>query len=210
MWSTWIKQNDLIWVLHGKKDTMDKIITSHSGECNCYMGNCVIHQRMEDWMAEWNNALCSGTTWGDIMYKEEMYNESIKTPEEKLKESEEKLKEAKQSEIDLLSYEMRLKAERIAIKNGLMANKRGPVEVKKVYQPCKFLYSCVGTPAKPTTLHVSSECWSHDYVCPKTNKRITKHACNRMHPGESGWRNEWNMNRNFRVVNRFAALNNNN
>jgi hypothetical protein len=176
-------------------------MASHSGEyCT---GNCPIHPLVNDWIAEWNTALSYGESLGSIAMRY--------APAETVKSAEQKEAEAKERELENLSYEMRLKAERIAIKNGLMSNKRGPVEVKKVYQPCKFLYSCVGTPAKPTTLHISSECWSHDYVCPKTGKRITKHACDRMHPGESGWCNEWETNRNFKptpqgVETRWFAL----
>ncbi len=71
----------------------------------------------------------------------------------------------------------------------------------KQMRPCKYLYSCEGDRktggARPTTLHISSECWSHSYTDPLTKKVISKHACWFLHPGEAGWCNEWVKNRNF-------------
>jgi len=68
--------------------------------------------------------------------------------------------------------------------------------------PCARLYSCVGDKksggAKPTTLHVSSECWSHERVCPQTGDLLKPHKCPWLHPGEAGWRAEWNTNRLFK------------
>ena len=71
----------------------------------------------------------------------------------------------------------------------------------KQMRPCKYLYSCDGDRktggARPTTLHITSECWSHSYTDPLTKKVISKHACWFVHPGEAGWCKEWEKNRNF-------------
>ena len=71
----------------------------------------------------------------------------------------------------------------------------------KQMRPCKYLYTCEGDRktggARPTTLHITSECWSHSYTDPLTKKVISKHACWFLHPGEAGWCNEWVKNRNF-------------
>lgn len=101
-------------------------------------------------------------------------------------------------------------------KKGL---KRGE-DIKKIPQPCKKLYSCEGDKktggAKPTTLHVSSECWAHEYTHAQTGQRVVKHQCPWLHPDEEGWHAEWDTNRNFRPAGaargsapaggRFAAL----
>ena len=97
----------------------------------------------------------------------------------------------------IAAADARLKAERVAIRVGAMCTKRRS-EIVKVAQPCKFLYNCQGTPARPTTLSVTTECWSHEYTDPVTGATIAKHVCDRMHPGEEGWLHEWDTDRNFR------------
>jgi hypothetical protein len=49
--------------------------------------------------------------------------------------------------------------------------------------------------AKPTTMHVSSECWSHERRCPETGNLLTPHKCPFLHPGEPGFHKEWMTNR---------------
>ena len=51
---------------------------------------------------------------------------------------------------------------------------------ERLAQPCKFLYDCQGTPAKPTKTCVSSKCWSH-----------AEGVCIRAHPGDALWQPEW-------------------
>ena len=99
----------------------------------------------------------------------------------------------------IAAADARLKAERVAIRVGAMCTKRR-AEIAKVAQPCKFLYNCQGTPARPTTLSVTTECWSHEYTDPVTGAKIAKHVCDRMHPGEEGWLREWSTDRNFRIA----------
>ena len=110
-------------------------------------------------------------------------------------------RQAKEAAIDasIASAEARLKAERVAVRVGAMCTKR-KTPIQKVAQPCKFLYNCQGTPARPTTLSVTTECWSHEYTDPATGAKIVKHVCDRMHPGEEGWLKQWNTDRNFKIV----------
>jgi hypothetical protein len=53
------------------------------------------------------------------------------------------------------------------------------------------------------------ECWAWEYTDPKTGKRMCPHTCNRLHPGQQGWHDEWFRNRNWKPAppppNRFAA-----
>ena len=39
--------------------------------------------------------------------------------------------------------------------------------------------------------HIYTECWFWEYVDPKTGKKVSKHVCNCLHPGQSGWEDEW-------------------
>jgi hypothetical protein len=89
------------------------------------------------------------------------------------------------------SYSCKVKAERVAIRNGTARNRNGAVAIVKRPEPCKFLYNCQGTPARPTTLGVTTECWSHEYKDPKTGLIVAKHVCDRLHPGEAGWLTAW-------------------
>lgn len=92
--------------------------------------------------------------------------------------------------------------------------KRGE-EVHKKACPCARLYSCVGDKstggARPTTRHVSSECWSHERICPQTGARLKPHKCPWLHPGEPGWQAQWNTDRLWKPVvaaapsNRFVS-----
>ena len=67
---------------------------------------------------------------------------------------------------------------------------------------CTRLYSCEGVAAtggaKPTTRHVSSECWSHERKCPETGALLAPHKCPWLHPGEPGWLPQWNTDRLFK------------
>jgi hypothetical protein len=98
------------------------------------------------------------------------------------------------------AYRMKTAAEIVAIQahRGLKRNE----EVQKKPTPCSRLYSCVGDKstggARPTTRHVSSECWSHEYKCPKSGKLIAKHVCPWLHPGEAGWQKQWDTDRTWK------------
>jgi len=98
----------------------------------------------------------------------------------------------------IASYQAQLKAERVAIRVGACCTKRSQGVNQKRPEPCKFLYSCVGTPARSTTKHISSECWSHEYTDAVTGKLVAKHVCDRLHPGDEGWLAEWATDRHFK------------
>lgn len=102
-------------------------------------------------------------------------------------------------EARIAAADARLKAERVAIRVGAACTKR-KAPINKIAQPCKFLYDCQGTPARPTTMRVTTECWSHEYTDPVTGAKIVKHVCDRMHPGEAGWLPQWNTDRTFKIA----------
>lgn len=113
--------------------------------------------------------------------------------------------ERKKAEEDaaILAYQQQLIAERNAIRVHASCNRKGAVQINKIQQPCKKLYSCEGGGkdggvARPTTKHVSSECWAHEYTDAKTGKKVVKHVCQWLHPGEAGWLPEWTKDRTFK------------
>jgi hypothetical protein len=97
----------------------------------------------------------------------------------------------------LFAYRQRKIEEKVA-EEARRSLKKGQ-QVEKNGRLCSRLYSCVGDKhnggAKPTTMHVSSECWSHERVCPETGKLLTPHKCPFLHPGEPGFHKEWMTNR---------------
>ena len=59
---------------------------------------------------------------------------------------------------------------------------------KTLVMPCKWV---IGE-------FKGDECWAWEYTDPKTKKRVCPHTCNRLHPGQTGWHNEWFTNRNWK------------
>jgi len=121
----------------------------------------------------------------------------------------------------IAAFDRREKAARVAIREGASRTRHGPVEIRRLAQPCKFLYNCQGTPARPTTMHVSTECWSHETgVCPWAHPAMPARAAMRLSngtvvpaaraiPADPLWDAHWMTDRLFRPVvageNRFAA-----
>ena len=159
----------------------------------------------------------SGMSWGDLdqLWAEEETAHLTKKQRASLNAE----KEAKQAqedaaaELEALSRKLASKARDHEIKAGYKCNKG-----KKESTPCKYLYNPQGDRstggARPTTLHITTECWSHAYTDPATGERIEKHACWFLHPKEPGWCKEWETDRRFKpavstttpVNNRFAHL----
>jgi hypothetical protein len=107
------------------------------------------------------------------------------------REAAERLAEIQKRKEEKAADEAKMRLSREQLKSGLKMVKNGRL--------CTRLYSCVGDKAsggaRPTTMHVSSECWSHERVCPQTGALLTPHKCPFLHPGEPGWHAEWAANR---------------
>lgn len=157
-------------------------------------GRCRFHPLVSEDSARWIRGVTAGLTWGDLWSEEDAVKEAQMSPEEKA-ERERFFRE--QEEKDAIAREAAArarKADRVAIRTGVYCHR----EVQKIQQPCKFLYNCQGTPARPTTKRVTTECWSHEYTDPATGKIVRKHACDRLHPGEVGWCPQWDGNPSYK------------
>jgi hypothetical protein len=158
-------------------------------------------------------------SWGDLdqLWAEEELSHLTRKQRAALN-AEQEAKQAQEeaaAELEALSRKLASKARDHEIKAGYKCNKG-----KKEMSPCKYLYDPKGDRstggARPTTLHISTECWSHSYTDPATGERIEKHACWFLHPNEPGWCKEWETDRRFKpavtsaiatpVNNRFAHL----
>jgi hypothetical protein len=169
-------------------------------------------------LMRWLRAEVAGISWGELVQQELDLELAAETPRERAIRLAREQEAERQAALRELAARQAWEADMVGLraKKGL---KKGD-SIKKIPQPCKKLYSCEGDKkcggAKPTTLHVSSECWAHEYTHAQTGKRVVKHECPWLHPDEEGWHAEWDTNRNFRPAaaagggagggNRFAAL----
>lgn len=145
-------------------------------------------------------AYMRGISWGDILQIWENEQLSKLSEEEKnaiKKRQEEEL--AKEEALYMIEKERR-RIEDSVRRHEIVANYKSN-KGRKEMRPCRYLYSCNGDRktggARPTTLHISSECWNYEYHDPITGKLVVSHTCMHLHPGEEGWCKEWEKNRLF-------------
>jgi hypothetical protein len=156
----------------------------------------------------------NGDKWGDLamMFEQEELSK-LSSEERQQKEEEEAEKDRKreeEKEKEYLSCKVAAKVRdheivanclMLKIKKQTKSNDDLQSKIKQPY-PCKWLYNCKGDRksggAKPTTTHISTECWSHSYHDPATGKLIEPRVCFMLHPGEPGWIKEWETNRLYK------------
>lgn len=179
------------WLMLDEEPDMSR---PHSeGVC---LGNCCrYHPLMNVEAARWKRGMAIGLSWGDLWAEEDALREAEMTAEEKASREAALKEEEERNKLAAIAAIQARKAERVAVRVGVY---RKHAVIQKVQQPCKFLYDCKGTPARPTTRRVTTECWSHEYTDPVTGERVCKHVCDRMHPGEPGWCPEWDGNPSYR------------
>lgn len=149
-------------------------------------------------------------TWGDQNEQAFAEDEARMTEPEKAKRLRTEMAQAAERGLSLEASRMFNYAESQKLLN--MRGKGKERHIGKVDEPCKFLYCDEKAPKGMWTTNAKgercapvlkaltgSECWAHAYHHPKTKVLMTPHTCKRLHPGEAGWRDEWNLNRTFRV-----------
>jgi hypothetical protein len=166
---------------------------------NAFLFHCVAEMFEE--------MLSYGTSWGVINERELECIEAARTPEERIKHA------AALAAIDAahtLDYEvgkMFSYAQTCAARNVVRAPGTRQFTLKKVDRPCKWLYCDEGVPkvrnargemAAPIRRCITgAQCWGHEFVNPKTGQWERPHKCSHQHPGEPGWRVEWDADRTF-------------
>lgn len=192
--------DDDIWVCRGTQQQwriLDQPVDLRQphpvGYCD---GNrCPFHPLLTPTTAELGRVVECGMSWGDLVYEDERAALAAETPAQKAAREAKYQAEQQKFQLDLEARRM----EKLAEMNEFRSKKglRKGEKLEKVACPCKQLYSCVGKPARPTTLHVSSQCFGWDYTDPFGVRRTPK-TCIWLHPGEEGWQKEWDTNRNWR------------
>jgi hypothetical protein len=147
-------------------------------------------------------------SWGDLIYDEEQAALAAEAPAQKAAREAKRRHEEREMILGVEAYRMEKEAQLVELRSK-MGLKRGEAP-RKAAIPCKKLYSCVGDKktggAKPTTMHVSSECWAWEYTDPRDKKKKCPHSCPWIHPGEDGWHAEWMKDRTWKAPTGAAAV----
>ena len=174
---------------------------AHHDGWNC-RGNCPRHPLAIGDALAFQTSIRNGASWGDLVLRDEALERASETEAMRLA----RLAHDTELEVAARLNEEAIKREVYARDVALRARKglRKNDAVAKRVEPCKWV---VGQFA-------GDECWAHEYTCPKTHKRVIKHTCDRLHPGEAGWHTEWLANPRWRPAppptRTFAALGNSN
>jgi hypothetical protein len=113
--------------------------------------------------------MSSGARWGDIILTAPRTSEEIAAEE---------------------AYVTELALSKESVKMRTYAQTQASVRRGKVMKPCKWLY--LNEDGKTYSEHLTgAQCWAWEYVDPKTGKTQCPHTCKHLHPGEFGWRDEW-------------------
>jgi hypothetical protein len=136
-----------------------------------------------------------GAPWGELAYYWDRDDSSRLSPLEISAREMEKERLLENQRLESEAIRMANYMRDIEIKRGCKGEKDKP----KIQKPCKNLYYTPGVEGRMQN-NVCSECWAHEYHCPKTGALIKAQKgkeCPYLHPGQAGWLNEWNTNRHF-------------
>ena len=156
----------------------------HSAHDCC--GNCFDHPLMVGEYLEWCMALRGGHTWGSLVLLAEEQMLAMETFDARTQRLA-RIAEEEESRRIAEEVNRRETYARDVKEKTRMGLKRTETVAKRA-QPCKWV---IGQFA-------GDECWAHEYTDPKTKAHVIKHTCDRLHPGEAGWCNEWLTNPRFK------------
>ena len=106
------------------------------------------------------------------------------------------------------AYKMANYAEIQGIKNLRPTGRGRERAIGTQDKPCRWLYCNEAAPKSQWTKNAKgelcapvmkaltgSQCWAHEYLDPKSKQLKKPHTCKMLHPGEDGWRSEWEADR---------------
>lgn len=135
-------------------------------------GGCKTHFLLHPRMAK-------GEHWLDIAYDEEMAELAAMSPAQVAAAVAAKAQDRAMQEIEAEVVKMQVYA--VNVRDRVMTGKQRGKAVEKRSQPCKWV---VGE------FH-GETCWAHEFFNKKTGLWEKPHTCDRIHPGEAGWHDEW-------------------
>jgi hypothetical protein len=124
-------------------------------------------------------AFNDGWGWGDYVYEKEVEYLRNESQEDKVVRLNRIKEEDALLNLDINSFMMQKYSEKVAIRAKRFV-KKGQVVRKRPF-PCKWVCG----------EHVGEDCWAWEYTDPRTNTRKKPHTCEFLHPGETGWNDEW-------------------
>jgi hypothetical protein len=167
---------------------------------HCFSPECPHHKLHRGEVGRWIRATSMGMTWANLLDEEQDALDALKSASQLAAERAERAAEVAAAihKTEVAAVASQIERVQEAVQNRYAA--RG-----KTWQPCKKLYKCegggaAGGVARPTTLHVCTECWGWEYTDPRTGQIVRKRTCPWMHPGEEGWQPEWDTDRTSRVA----------
>lgn len=186
-------------------------IMPHSPEQCC--GGCDFHPLINEDIIQMIHSEITGLLWGDLLMQYELQILASETDEEReMKEAIEKAAKAAKL-LSMRAAEMERYA-RLKAQTNLVLEKtdRGKVSrIRKIAEPCKWLYldekapkhewrrNRTGKDEPPYRPYLTgAQCWAWEYTDPRTNKKVIKHTCDHLHPGEDDWLDEWSKDRHYR------------
>ena len=195
--------HDILFWDHNRAYVVPNNKTPHSPS-KCNGKGCRTHPLIRPEHIKLYQAEERGVLWGNYWWHEEQIRLAGESDAEKAARLAAENKFSEDLEKGSKAYKIQMVQETQAIRHA----KKG-----KLVEPCKKLYSCngggdAGGVARPTTKHVSSECWRYEYTDPMTGQYKKVHTCNWLHPGEDGWYEEWNTDRTWKAPkqeNRFET-----
>ena len=184
--------------------------------CSCHelpAGTICQHYRRSPYLS------IEGPLWGDEYAEAELEYFRNESPEAK------KARLAADAAAEIATaaaaeaYKMANYAEIQGIKNlrSVPGGRGRDRQIGKIDSPCRWLYCDEKAPkstwrknakgelcAPVLKALTGSQCWAHEYLDPKTKAMKKPHTCKHLHPGEDGWRHEWEADRCCPVGNTAA------
>ena len=166
---------------------------------------------------EWVIISAHDPHWGNLNEADFAAMRAAETPEQRAAREAAEAKAERDRELDGEASKMSNYAQHV----GIVSTRKvqGQFVQRKVQKACKWLYLNEAAPRSqwrknekgewcaPMVRHLTgSQCWAWEYVHPKTKQRCAPHKCDHLHPGEPGWRAEWNRDRTFNPQGHFEQL----
>jgi hypothetical protein len=159
---------------------------------------------------EWLTLPADAELWADVGDAAIAAARAAETPQQRAAREAAEAAAEHERELDYEVGRMYGHAQLCGAKNAVRVKGSREVVIRKNDRPCKWLYCDEKVPksqwrkdengtlcAPLRNALTGSQCWGHEFVNPKTGKLEKPHKCGHLHPGEAGWRAEWNKDRFF-------------
>ncbi len=147
--------------------------------------------------------------WADLVDEEFAARAAAETPAAKAARLAREAAEVRDRELTCEASKMASYGQHMKIVNTV--GRGAAAHIHKSTGPCKWLYCNEKAPraqwrknekgewcAPQVKFVTGAQCWAWEYQDPKTKQFKKPHSCKYLHPGEPGWLEQWNTNRDYR------------